>query len=283
MKFYNMYIKQFFLKHFGCAPTTGLFILLGKFLFMFRQPDCSWGLIFGPRPNSFLAKCETAYALHRYYSLPDDGRILVNKNYVWGGEKGVAWNEVKINALSTRSDEIEEDILTCIAGGLVDFDEVVEVGTGNGHFIKKLFDRMSTGKYTGLDLSSKQIEICKDRYSDTSIVFSDVSLQDWIAHGECSPNALLVACGCFEYFSEEELINLLYKAYSCFRYVVLCEPVNINIDYIYCSVPRGGAAYSHNYPYILTRLGYQIKLVRNYSISKNDPYYNDILVVAEKR
>jgi hypothetical protein len=93
----------------------------------------------------------------------------------------------------------------------------------------------------------------------------------------------LVSCGTFEYFTQEELQELLLLIQNkplipCA--IALCEPINIDLNNSMDSMPRGNIAYSHNYPYLLNKLKYQIFHQEIIPIDPNVPFYNCLNMIA---
>ena len=62
--------------------------------------------------------------------------------------------------------------------------------------------------------------------------------------------------------------------------IALCETINMDLDSETISRPRGRIAYSHNYPYLLKLLNYDIFRQEVISIDPNIPFYSVVVMVA---
>lgn len=227
--------------------------------------------------------------LNRQYFSASEGDIRrLNRERFWGGEAGKRWHQ-----LNRRHDpEFQKEYFrfrTPVVEVLKDllrpgdqFHSICEVGTGNGLFLHHLSKELSSIKaFVGIDLNKEQIQENQRIYINSPLQFVHAEILDWIDHA-VEQGTIFVSCGTFECLTQQELMEVLEAVMAKHRAVVaLTEPVNIDLTTDVTSKPRGNTMWSHNYPYWLRRLGYDILFEKVVPIDHSVPFYSTVMVVAE--
>lgn len=146
----------------------------------------------------------------------------------------------------------------------VDFNTLVEIGTGSGNVINYLSSELSTiDHFVGIDLSPDQIEINKEKYKkNEKLQFVTADALDWVkknGHGK----TIFVTCrGVLEYFLEPRLQELLNEISALGKIMfVAVEPNGENHNFethpnsqLYGHEP----SFSHNYPKLFQNAGFSV-------------------------
>ncbi|MBF8150474.1 class I SAM-dependent methyltransferase [Winogradskyella sp. F6397] len=145
-----------------------------------------------------------------------------------------------------------------------EFDTLVEIGTGNGEVLNYLSAEFpQINRFVGIDLSSDQIEINKERFSNNKRVeFVTADASDWVnQHG--SSNTIFVSSdGVLEYFLEQQLQEFLNQVYRLGKtFFVAIEPNGVDHNFetnpnsqLYGKEP----SFSHNYPKLFKNAGFNL-------------------------
>ncbi|WP_225035700.1 class I SAM-dependent methyltransferase [Winogradskyella sp. SM1960] len=145
-----------------------------------------------------------------------------------------------------------------------EFDTLVEIGTGNGEVLNYLSAEFpQINRFVGIDLSSDQIEINKERFSNNKRVeFVTADASDWVnQHG--SSNTIFVSSdGVLEYFLEQQLQEFLNQVHRLGKtFFVAIEPNGVDHNFetnpnsqLYGKEP----SFSHNYPKLFKNAGFNL-------------------------
>lgn len=142
--------------------------------------------------------------------------------------------------------------------------KLVEVGCGDGKVLQHLAQEVPRlTKLTGLDLSSDEIEKCRERYPDEEKVdFTAEDIFDWLEANTDTALVLFSNGGVLEYFTREQLARLfsLVRNRPFPTWVGLTETLALDhsLDTEPETFPYGQElAFSHNYSALLSEAGYQ--------------------------
>jgi predicted TPR repeat methyltransferase len=144
------------------------------------------------------------------------------------------------------------------------FTTLVEIGTGNGdvlHYLESNFPKID--KFIGIDLSSEQIKINKEKYKENlrlEFITSDVI--EWIKKEGRKNMIFATSNGVFEYFTEQQLREFIKYTFSLGKVLfIIIEPTveNHNFDLNPNSIIYGvEKSFSHNYCKIFQDYGFKI-------------------------
>jgi len=213
----------------------------------------------------------------------------INKQSLWGGEAGLKWHEKHYDRFK------EEEQLYGVYKHFIDkikdlvekkeIKTVMEIGCGNGLLIAFLTKRYPEVKFTALDINGMVIEKNKERFGDLeNLTFIHETTESYFSH--FSPSDLTYLVGTGECFYENELLSMLQDLKNKapkMVFIAFYEPItdfDFNKDFV--SKPRGNTVFSHNYPYLLQKVGFvdiQYRLFKS-KINPN-PLVWDALVTAK--
>jgi cyclopropane fatty-acyl-phospholipid synthase-like methyltransferase len=204
-------------------------------------------------------------------------KIIKNKftkNY-WKSDISSAWhNRRKIEAYDDFNffaqaicEKIED----------LNFDTVIEVGTGAGTLITLLSEKLDKyNKFIGVDINKNQIIENRKNYKDLyNVEFVYMEVEKYIKSNNLN-NAVIVSQNTFDYFKKNELEKLFSLIYSNIKHVaILVSTVKEyrNIQDSIENVESDFKVYKHNYYSLLQSTGYEFISADVYS---ND--YNMIVV-----
>lgn len=228
----------------------------------------------------------------QHYLSGDDGLRKVNREKLWGGDSGKKWHDAKKKIWNDK-DEFEKQYLklgrplTMQLADLLDaspgsYRTVCDIGTGNGMFLNWLSGQLNgIRKFVGIDLNNEQVTENKETYKNTGLEFFCSDITDWVKT-RCESGTIFVTCGVFEYFTQQELIALFESIHSKASPVAIgiIEPINLDLASEFVSKPRGNIAYSHNYPYIFKKCGYNIFRQKVESFDPTVPFYSCVIMLA---
>ena len=281
-------IKRFYKKLFKRHPLA----LIGNFLYFFdfneKITKKALKKSFGSKKLNFLEKSLKTYFFWKYYTLSEDQRRRINKENIWGGD-AASWhdmNEAKSNEIKRNADKknlFMPSIFSIIKNNAI--LRVCEIGTGNGLFFKDLLALRIENPdliLKGYDLNKKCIETAKEKFKNENIKFEESDGISVVKKDEKEGinSIIYLFRGTLEYFSEleiSEFFQLVSKMNNTF--IILYEPINIDLNSTFKSQPRGNLSYSHNYIYLAEIFG--LKIIKN-KILKIDsplPYYSNIFAV----
>jgi len=181
---------------------------------------------------------------------------------LWGGDAGsVFFDGIKSTQMPVylRTRGIIVDLLKtrCQA-----HEVVVEIGTGNGVFIKCLQTVLpSDAKLVVIDINSNEIN--KNLASlprDSNVKFHFGTIDDWLCENK-SAQVVVIVCGTLMWFPQTQVDDLFRTLSTCGRVSHLCisEGVHPSITDNKKSIPGVGLFnHYHNYKYLLIKNGYEI-------------------------
>ena len=162
------------------------------------------------------------------------------------------------------------------------YHTVCDMGTGNGMFLNWLSGQVSgIRKFIGIDLNKEQVAENKETYKNTGLEFFYSEITDWI-NTRCGAGTIFVTCGVFEYFAQHELVRLFESIRNRAHpaAIAIIEPINLDLVSEFMSKPRGNIAYSHNYPYLFNKCGYNVFRQKVESFDPKVPFYSCVIMVA---
>jgi len=146
----------------------------------------------------------------------------------------------------------------------IQFDTLVEIGTGNGdvlHYLETHFSKID--KFIGIDLSSEQIKLNQEKYKEHSkLEFVNADVLDWVKKEGGKNTIFMTSNGVFEYFTENQLREFIQYAASLGPVLfVVIEPTVIdqNFELNPNSIIYGiEKSFSHHYAKIFHDYGFTI-------------------------
>lgn len=146
----------------------------------------------------------------------------------------------------------------------VQFKTLVEIGTGNGdvlNYLESSFPKIQ--QFIGIDLSSEQIKINKEKYKENSrLKFIDADVIEWVKKEGRKNMIFMTSNGVFEYFTEQQLREFIKYTSSLGQVLfIVIEPndVNHNFELNPNSIVYGiEKSFSHNYCKIFNDYGFEI-------------------------
>lgn len=203
-----------------------------------------------------------------YYNLEYAEQVDFNKKYIWG-TSGDDWNKYKENAYLYQKPEIlkaKNRIIEYIELVIKDSHSkytIFEIGSGPGNLADMLLKSNLNIDYFGFDICQKTIERTKLQFLDTKCDHIFTFINDgWefavsMANKISDKTPIFVTHGTLEYFHPQELEVFFKELYNLRESkLVIIEPINIDLASSIQSKPRGGFAYSHNYPFYLKKAGF---------------------------
>jgi tRNA G46 methylase TrmB len=165
------------------------------------------------------------------------------------------------------------------------FNTLVEIGTGNGdvlHYLASNFPEID--KFIGVDLSTEQIKINKEKYKENSrLEFIASDIIEWVKINGRDNMIFMTSNGVFEYFTEQQLTEFI-KYTNSFDQVlfITIEPTELNHDFELNpnSVIYGiEKSFSHNYCKLFQDSGFKIL---HHSKKYLDDYHCDMNYILAK-
>ena len=146
----------------------------------------------------------------------------------------------------------------------IQFDTLVEIGTGNGdvlHYLETNFPKID--KFIGIDLSSEQIKINKEKYKENiRLEFVNSDVLEWVKKEGRKNTIFMTSNGVFEYFTEQQLREFIEYTNGLGKVLfVIIEPTEIdhNFELNPNSIIYGmEKSFSHNYGKIFQDYGLKI-------------------------
>jgi tRNA G46 methylase TrmB len=146
----------------------------------------------------------------------------------------------------------------------IQFDTLVEIGTGNGdvlHYLESNFPKID--KFIGIDLSTEQIKINKEKYKENlRLEFIDSDASEWVKKEGRKNMIFMTSNGVFEYFTEHQLREFIEYTNNLGQVLfVIIEPtvVDQNFELNPNSIVYGmEKSFSHNYDKIFNDYGFTI-------------------------
>lgn len=206
-----------------------------------------------------------------YYRDSDEKKAIMNRKYFWGAKAGSNWHEMKRKLLSDPIKYKQEFLperqplvqkLKYILKRNPSYEALYEIGTGNGMFLDYLCQNLSAlgvKKFVGIDINREQIRRNKNLFkNDSHLKFTAGEAGQKITE-ERNKNIIVISSGTLECFTRVELEALFSRLSHVNGKVLvgLIEPVSINLERDFESVPRGNTFFSHNYPFLLSKFGFR--------------------------
>lgn len=92
---------------------------------------------------------------------------------------------------------------------------LLDIGCGTGIFYQKFLYKMGIGHYTGIDLSTKAIEIAKKKAIENNNSDRATFLSGDIKDMDLPPVDIIVGLGLLDWLAENEIESLFKKIYPC--------------------------------------------------------------------
>ncbi len=199
------------------------------------------------------------------------------KNY-WRGCEGSEFHQRKAHrfesAFLKHHAHIVDEIETILKKNPGTFNQLCEIGCGNGKVLQYLADRFQAlDKFVGLDLSEEQIAENRETYRSAGFEFYAGDAGQWITdHGQPS-TIYFTYGGVLEYFAQPAIESLFAKvAQDSPTIFALVETIadDHDVDTQLESVVYGWElAFSHNYRHRLAGAGFRIRFEEEYRTDKD--------------
>tara|TARA_B100000963_G_C22542614_1_gene632905 strand:+ start:323 stop:1255 length:933 start_codon:yes stop_codon:yes gene_type:complete len=291
-KFFKKLYKKFFKRH----PLA----LIGNFLYIFdfngKITKKAIEKSFGSKKINLIEKSLKLNFIWNYYQLNEGQRRKFNKQNIWGSFAS-SWhdlNEEQSRDIDSKRNEDKKNLFMPYLFSIIknnNISRVCEIGTGKGLFFEDLLKLKKDYPdlyFEGYDLNGKCIETAKARFKNHNIKFKEADgisvLKKDLKEGINSK--VYILRGTLEYFSEieiREFFNLVSKMNNTF--IILFEPINIDLDSTFESQPRGNLSYSHNYIYLAKNCGLNVISSKVQKIDNNLslPFYSNIFAVLSSK
>lgn len=140
-----------------------------------------------------------------------------------------------------------------------------EIGCGGGEVLNHLGERFpSLHQVVGIDLSEEQILRNRDHFSGKPLIFHAADAVEWIPRHALPGSVFLTNGGVFEYFLKEEIESILAHISQQLRPAAVVIIETIGVDHDLSTEPDSQVygremAFSHHYPHLLEKHGFQIR------------------------
>ncbi len=151
----------------------------------------------------------------------------------------------------------------------LNFDTVIEIGTGAGTLISLLSKKLNTyNKFIGIDINKQQIDENKKNYQNlNNVEFIYMDIAKYINDTNLN-NIAIVSQNTLDYFEKNELKKLFSLIHNKIKNVVIVvSSLKSNIE-LADSIDRKEAdfkVYSHNYYALLKEAGYELMSIDSMS------------------
>ena len=221
----------------------------------------------------------------QYYLLNESERKKLNREKFWGSSAGKKWHDLEKESFEQSIKESRYLLINQLSDFLSKnpkYKTICEIGTGNGMLLDHLSKKFKKVKnFMGIDINKAQIDENKRKYKNTNLKFIHSEITD-LFNKKNLKNTLFISWGTLEFFTEKEIMELLklIKKETTNSAIAIGEPTNIDLKKQKTSKPRGKAAYSHNYPFLLNKEGYKIIKQEIKPINPEAYLYNQIVLTA---
>lgn len=231
----------------------------------------------------------------KYYSMSEDERRRFMREAIWGGQAGKEFHDYNKQVFQGDKDRYSESEsflkfrrplirqISELLSSNPNYHTICEIGTGHGMFLDCLSKEFPNIKrFVGIDLNRQQILDNKETYKNSKLEFVHAEITDWV-NTQCEKGTFFVMVNVLEYFSQQELQELLELIHNKISPVAIAisEPLNIDLNSQVISKPReGGAAYSHNYPYYFKQYGYVVFRQELQHVNPSIPFYDEVIMLA---
>ena len=194
------------------------------------------------------------------------------------GESGRLWAEFyRSQSVEYYLQEFHEALEVCV-GVLkaADIHRFLQVGCAGGRELSMLAGQFPSVQFRGIDISSGAIEENRKSYASLgNLEFRVADLTDRDSWATWGPD-VIYSSGCLEYLTESEVAEFFRRACdSGIRYLIIFEPTDSGVQQH--SVPRGGGAFAHDYPDLVTRSGWP-----SFRVVSKPPQKNLLLVASQE-
>ena len=280
-------LKIFWFSIFEKSPRT----ILGNLLYPFMTARVQKIMVsfFTSQEEDFIGRCLKEAINDRYYRQDDETILRENRTKFWGASHSRSWHDHHekeaarnyAERMKFKTPLVEWIKVYAKANNL---QLICDVGTGMGHFLfilREEVSKVSICNFVGLDLNKACIEEANKRNHYPDVVFLHSDAREFISE-KGVPNSLYVFCGTMEYFTQNELENILelIKAKKPAA-IAISEPINLDIKKEYDSQPRGNIAFSHNYVHLFNKHGYRVVHKKIDQIDPKIPFYDNVMMLAE--
>jgi SAM-dependent methyltransferase len=242
------------------------------------------------RPRGLLERLAHAEIVRRYYRAGEDEIRRLNRERFWGADAGRQWHRAKRAHRETDAGRAEEarwrapilrqleDLLSSNRS----MCRLVEIGTGTGEFLTDVAARVPRlADVVGLDLNAAQVEENRATCAGARVRFEHAEASAWL-RAYRHPGVVVLAYGTFEYFTPQELDEVLRLVAALPRpaAVAIADTVAMDLRTDLESRPRGELAYSHHYPYRLRQAGFAIVSETLTPVDPARPEYAQVAVIG---
>ena len=252
---------------------------------------CMEDFFAGQGPSGWLAHLVRKEIVRRYHALPDREKRRVNREKFWGAKPALNWHEVK-RELYSDPEKFGTDFLRFRAPLVAQIRELVKacpqidtlchVGTGHGILLEHLSTQVpGIRRFVGIDICAEQIRLTRERYRGTPLEFHHIEALDWLK-GQAGKGIVLVAVGTLQYFTPEELRELLQAVKETARpgALAISETVSIRLMSATRSTPRGDINYSHPYSELFRQERYHLFQHKIIPVDGAVPHHNQVILTA---
>lgn len=228
----------------------------------------------------------------KYYSMDELKRREMNKKVFWG-RYGKAYHNLKKDQF--KDSEAFDKIFLKTRGPLVDnlaailkreggYGRVCEIGAGNGILLDYLSRKLTgVGKFIGLDLSEETVNRCRLDYKDnTKLEFHNLEVLEYVDRYYDEPT-VFVAYDTLRYFTAQELEDTLRRIKSKNQKIMFAigESVfKMDFDKDFESKPLVFIAYSHNYPHVFKKAGFDVEFLEIRPAVDNIESFDFVYLIA---
>lgn len=178
----------------------------------------------------------------------------------WQSEHSSNWHEKRKNEAYNDFQSFADSVSEQFNG--ISFDKVIELGTGAGTLIYLLSQqRINSQSFIGLDINKKQINENILKYKEVkSLEFLYTDIESYMQTIK-EKNVMIIAQNTLDYFSQNQLENLLLDIYTNIANIVLVtNGSNFNGEITESTVKQNAdlKVYQHNYLYIFEKIGFKV-------------------------
>ena len=210
-----------------------------------------------PFDKNFIEISYQLFFEDRFYRLNDHKKNILNYKKLWGNTFGKNWHKYheaetlkKPDRVYFKNKYIKPWIFELIKEKKI--ENIIEIGTGLGLLLLEIIKENDNNNinFFGIDLNKDCVSEAEKRSKGISnCKFINSNCLDFIENFRNS-KTIFFTSGTMEYMPESDIYKL-FNLISTRKetYLIMSEPVNINLECDFKSNPRGGFAYSHNYLY----------------------------------
>lgn len=221
-------------------------------------------------PRGILADIVRAELSRQYYSSKTSEETRKrDREMFWGATPGKRWHEFTKARYDEQNLHHSEFLqprrllarqISDLLASSGEYRTICEIGTGNGMFLHDLSKQSpSIRRFVGVDLNKEQILENHRSYAGTGLEFVHGEISDWIQN-ECERGTIFVAIETFEFFTQEELEELLRQIREKVSpaAIAIFSLAESSAGGEVVSRPRACTAFNHNYLYLLKQCDYRV-------------------------